>query len=121
MEIFKLGDVHNGNFLRLLELLANYDPLLQEHVKLSQQRNERLQAHYLSADSQNECIGLCADYVRRCILEEVKKAKYYSIMVDGTPDASHTEQTTFVLRYLANEMGEFVIKEFLNFEHCRLL
>ena len=46
----RIGDVHNGNFLGLLELLANYDPLLQEHVikvKLSQQRNERLQAHYL--------------------------------------------------------------------------
>ena len=49
----RIGDVHNGNFLGLLELLANYDPLLQEHVikvKLSQQRNERLQAHYLCAD-----------------------------------------------------------------------
>ena len=46
----RIGDVHNGNFLGLLELLANNDPLLQEHVtkvKLSQQRNERLQAHYL--------------------------------------------------------------------------
>ena len=35
----RLGDVHNANFLGLLELLANYDPLLQEHVtevKLSQ-------------------------------------------------------------------------------------
>ena len=60
----RLGDVHNANFLGLLELLANNDPLLQEHVtkvKLSQQRNECLQAHYLSADSQNEFIGLCAD------------------------------------------------------------
>lgn len=117
-----VGDVHNGNFLGLLELLANYDPLLQEHVtkvKLSQDRNERLQVHYLSADSQNEFIGLCADYVRKCILEELKQAKYYSIMVDGTPDASHTEQTTFVLRYLVEEMGEFVIKErFLNFVDC---
>ena len=49
----RIGDAHNGNFLGLLELLANYDPLLQEHVtkvKLSQQRNERLQAHYLCAD-----------------------------------------------------------------------
>ena len=40
-------------------------------------------------------------------------------MVDGTPDVNHTEQTTFVLRYLANEMGEFVIKErFFNFVDC---
>ena len=111
----RIVDVHNSNFLGLLEVLAHYDPLLQEHVmkvKLSQQKQERLQAHYLSADSQNEFIDLCADYVRECILEELKKAKYHSIMVHATPDASHTEQTTFVLRYvLVGEVGEFAIKE----------
>ena len=99
----RIGDVHNGNFLGLLELLARYDPLLQEHItkiQHSQLKRERLQTHYLSADSQNEFIGLFADYVRKCILEELKKVKYYSIMVDATPDTSHTEQTTFVFRYL---------------------
>lgn len=42
----RIGDVHNGNFLGLLELLAHYDPLLEEHVtkvKLAQQKGERLQ------------------------------------------------------------------------------
>ena len=28
----RIGDVHNGNFLGILELLAHYDPLLQEHI-----------------------------------------------------------------------------------------
>ena len=63
---------------------------------------------------------LCADYVRKCILEELNQAKYYSIMVDATPNASYTEQTIFVLRYLLEETGEFVIKErFLTLvEYC---
>ena len=41
-------------------------------------------------------------------------------MVDATPDTSHTEQTTFVLRYFLEETGEFVIKErFLTLvEYC---
>ena len=75
---------------------------------------------YLSADSQNEFIALCADYVRKCILQELKQAQCYSIMVDATPDTSHTEQTTFVLRYFLEETGEFVIKErFLTLvEYC---
>eukprot|EP00795_Rhopilema_esculentum_P000983 gene983-10755_t len=28
----KIGDTHNGNFLGILELLARYDPFLQEHI-----------------------------------------------------------------------------------------
>ena len=63
---------------------------------------------------------LCADYVRKCILEELNQAKYYSIMVDATPNASYTEQTIFVLRYLLEETGEFMIKErFLTFVDSR--
>lgn len=39
----RIGDVHNANFLGLLELLASYDTVLQEHVsnvKISQQRGK---------------------------------------------------------------------------------
>ena len=60
----RIGDVHNGNFLGPIQLLSHYDPLLQEHVtkiKVSQERGDRLQAHYLSASSHNEFIGLCAE------------------------------------------------------------
>ena len=41
-------------------------------------------------------------------------------MVDGTPDSSHTEQTTFILRYLSRQSdGEYVIQErFLKFVDC---
>ena len=68
----KIGDTHNGNFLGILELLARYDPLLQEHVgkvKSAQEKGTRLQAHYFSPESQNEYKYLCCtsekSYFRR--------------------------------------------------------
>ena len=89
----RIGHIHNCNFLGLLELLASYDPILQEHitkVKISQQKGKRLQTHYLSPESQNEFICVCEH--KRYILSEREFAKYFSIMVDSTPDTSHTEQ-----------------------------
>ena len=85
----RIGDIHNGNFLGLIELLSHYDPLIQEHVTKiqgSQEKCDRLQAHYLSAASENEFIGLCAECIHSCVLDELDDAKYYSIMVDATPD-----------------------------------
>ena len=49
-----------------------------------------------------------------------RSALYYSIIVDGTPDISHTEQITFVLRY-AHRSDENIweMKEhYLTFEDC---
>ena len=57
--------------------------------------------HYLSADSQNEFIKTCAAKFRQAVLEKRRSAKYYSLIVDATPDSSHKEQTTFVFRYAA--------------------
>ena len=118
----RIGDVHNGNFLGILELLAHYDPLLQQHiskVKTSQQKGERLQAQYLSPQSQNEFIKVCAARVRDCILKERENAKYFSIMLDGTPDSSHAEQTTFILQHMKRDGDVFSVQErFLVFFDC---
>ena len=83
----KIGDHDNGNFLGIIELLSQFDPVLQDHVakvKQSQEEGTRLQAHYLSADSQNELIEACSSKVVREILLERQKAKYFSVLVDAT-------------------------------------
>jgi len=119
-----IGDSRNGNFLGILEVISHYDPLLNEHlkkVKESQIEKKRLQVHYLSPEIQNEFISCCAENVLARILKEREVAKYFSIIVDATPDSAHIEQTTFILRYVLanNETNEYEIFErFIEFVDC---
>ena len=108
-------------------MIVHYHPVIEEHIEKvhdSQKREKRLQVYYLSSDSQNEFIDLCANEVRQRVLQKVAYAKYYAIMVDATPDVAHVEQTSFVLRYLVkpgiiecgDSSNEYEIKErFLRF------
>ena len=92
-----------GNVLGMTELLSHWGPILMEHVlrvEKSKKKDERLQVHYLSNESQNEFTAECSDLVMQHDYGERKSAKYYAIMVDFTPDLSLSEQTTFLLRYL---------------------
>lgn len=105
----KIGDCHNGNFLGILELLAKYDPLLNEHlqsVRHSQETGKKLQVTYLSPRIQNEFIDICGSIVRDHILKERGKAKYFSLIVDVTPDSANIEQTAFLIRYVHRTNGD---------------
>ncbi|KAK4577633.1 hypothetical protein RGQ29_027944 [Quercus rubra] len=68
---------NNGNFLSLIEMIAEFDPVMQEHVQRIQHANE----------------------IKGKIIKKIKEAKYFSIILDCTPDVSHQEQMTLVLRY----------------------
>ena len=82
------------------------------NVKQHQISESRMQTHYLSWRSQNEFIEACSTQVLDALLAESKNAMYYSVIVDATPDVSHTEQITFVLRYVhRNEENVWDVKE----------
>ena len=49
-----------------------------------------------------------ATKVRNSIIEEVKHSKYYSIIVDSTPDISHVDQLSFVVRYVPARQGKVI-------------
>ena len=118
----ELNNPNNGLFLENLELLSGHNKILKSHldeVKKHHENNSRMQAHYLSPRSQNEFIDECSKVVLNAIVEEVKQALYYSIIVDGTPDVSHTEQITFILRYANfNEKVWEICERFLRMEDC---
>ena len=95
-----IGSAKKDNYLGILELLSEFDPFLEEHLKLYGNCGKG-NPSYLSANICEEFIELMGQQVLCTILEEVKKeSKYYSISVDSTPDISHTDQLTFTVRYI---------------------
>ena len=54
-----------------------------------------------------------AGAVRDKIIKEIKEAKYFGILYDSTPDVSHTEQLSQVIRYVQSdfETGNVRVKE----------
>lgn len=90
----------NGNFQQLIKTVATFDPVLREHI-------EREKNHYLSPMIQNELIAIIGAKVKTHILDCVKRSKYFSLILDGTTDITHTEQMTLVLRYVfENQMTQ---------------
>lgn len=95
----KWGSVHNGNFMMLLEFLSEFDPFLNEHIRQYGNRGSGTTS-YLSKTIYEEVIEIMRNEVQRKIIDELKTAKYYSIIVDSTPDISHVDQLSFCLRYV---------------------
>jgi len=94
---------HNGNFLKIIELFSLFDNVLKTHVERIQ--NKQLHVHYLGPQIQNELISLMSEKVKNNILSRVRDAKYYSIILDCTPDCSHKEQMSIILRYVCISKG----------------
>ncbi|XP_033229722.1 zinc finger MYM-type protein 1-like [Belonocnema kinseyi] len=101
---------NNGNFLKLVELLSKFDTVISEY--LLKIKDGRRQQHYLSKDIQNEIIHLLANKIKQTILNIVKNAKYYGIIVVCTSDVSHIEQMTFIIRCVNITKSPVEIREY---------
>ena len=73
--------------------------------------------HYCGKTVQNELINLLGKNVLDSIIKSVKEARYYSIILDCTPDISHKEKMSFTIRFVEEHEGEIRIRErFLGYE-----
>ena len=94
-----VGFPQNGNFLAILELLAEYDTFLAEHIQRRVNKDKRHVSHFSSTVCE-ESIDVIATKVLDITISEIKQAKYYSVSVDSTPDITNVDHLTIIFRYV---------------------
>jgi hypothetical protein len=67
----KLYEDSNGNFLGMVEMLAEFDPVIQEHVRRI--TNNETWVHYLGPIVQNELIHLLGSAIKSKIIKKIKQ------------------------------------------------
>jgi len=76
----KIYQENNGNFLSLIEMIPEFDPVMQKHIRCI--KDAEIYNHYLGHNIQNELIHLLANAIKNNIITKIKDAKYFSIMLD---------------------------------------
>jgi hypothetical protein len=98
----------------MVEMIAEFDPVIQEHVRHI--TIDETHIHYLGHGIQNEIINLLATAIRYELIMKIKESKYFSVILDCTPDASHQEQLSLIIRYVDTSLDSICIEEsFLGF------
>uniref|UniRef100_H3AA53 TTF-type domain-containing protein n=1 Tax=Latimeria chalumnae TaxID=7897 RepID=H3AA53_LATCH len=81
---------NEGNYIEILELVVSTQPSLFNQLR---------SRHYTSHHYQNDLVHSAAEVLRESIIEEVRQAKYFSVLVDETKDVSKKEQLGLLLHY----------------------
>ncbi|VEN39225.1 unnamed protein product [Callosobruchus maculatus] len=102
----KEGSFEDSKFNELLKLRANDVPELDKWLKRSNQK-------WLHHSIVEEILKILSDSVLNGILQAVRNAKYYSIMVDETSDISRLEQVSLCLRHVDEKLN--VTEDFVGF------
>ncbi|XP_063780940.1 zinc finger MYM-type protein 1-like [Pseudophryne corroboree] len=105
------GSTQNGCFLGCLELIAQFDPFLENYIEQHGGAGSG-DSNYMSSTTVEEFISLMGAKILDTIVHELKMAKYYSLIVDSTPDLSLVDRLAVVVRYV-NKDGP--VERFLRF------
>ena len=112
-------DSNSGNFLEVLKMVGSYDERIgahlrkvkedHEHVKIQLQKVKKKRKGrgskitFLSNKSQNKLISIIGDQITNIIIEKIKDCNSWSLVVDSTPDVTHTEQLSICVRIVGKD------------------
>ena len=80
-------------------------------------KNAPKNASYISKTTQNELIKSCGQIITDTIINEVKRNKYFSLIVDEAADCSSKEQLSLVLRFVDDNQN--IREDFVRLLHCK--
>ena len=112
-QFLTVDDNNPGNFQKLIEFRIDAgDTVLETHLSTAP-RN----ATYRSKTIQNELISSCGDFIANKIIQNVKEARFFSIMADEATDSSNAEQLILVIRYFQEKSFQ-IQEDFIGFLAC---
>ena len=107
------SSANTGNFQELINFrIDSGDTVLKDHVE-SAKKN----AAYRSKTIQNELIECCGDFIQEKLISEIKKAKFFTVLADETPDISNQEQMPVSIRFV--DSNAEIREVFMEFVHCQ--
>ncbi|CAF3343594.1 unnamed protein product [Rotaria sp. Silwood2] len=88
-----------GNFRALLQYrIESGDVELKQHIETC-----RKNATYISKTIQNELISIIGNLILKEIIQEVKAARFFTILLDETADVANIEQASLCIRYVLHD------------------
>ena len=116
VKTMKPNDTSNNSETELKKLLSNYDMKCMIQCfgsMLFGARTTQVNVN-ISPQIQNELIDIMCQRVRKQIIGDTEKAKYFSIIFDSSPDISHQDQLSQTIRYVRiDDQGKVEVKESL--------
>ena len=95
----QLAQSNQGNYMGLVSLISKYDSILRKHIEYSIHNCNH--KSYTSNDSQNKILEFIALNLKQKIKDEISRAKYYTMIIDSTPDISKVDQYALIIRYIS--------------------
>ncbi|CAF0922783.1 unnamed protein product [Brachionus calyciflorus] len=118
-QIFNPSKNFNSNFSTPKSLvLIPYQPVTVKEIRDKDNRcfqttcdlkkftTNNLNANYLSPEIQNELLEIIGKQIKTEIIEEIKRNRIFSLILDGTSDICDDEQISVCFRFLQNTTGE---------------
>lgn len=102
-KLLKNDSTNQGKFIGLTKLLSNYHPILLAHLENMNNTDKKKRLTFMSKDSQNAMLEALAETLRYEILQTVKNAGMFSIIIDTTTDNAKIDQLAFVIRYCSDD------------------